>query len=156
MWTHCGPIKGHYVIESIGPPFREWLKHSLFGIQYPKQYGVVRTPISDFVARYQEVDIKEIDGDVEIAVARLGMPFDMIGLICAYIKINWHDPLKDFCVETTAHAIHCIENYWAHKETPGHIHWLCSPVANAKELLLELINSCNQLNQKVIDENNVY
>ena len=130
IWTHCGPIdeEDGQVIESLGPPFREWLKHSLFGASYSKPYGVTKTPLLEFIARYPLVDIRETYGDIEIARARLGMPFDMLGLICAYIKVNYHDPIKDFCVETTAHAMCSVKSHLAHKESPGGIYWLCSPL----------------------------
>ena len=127
IWTHCGPIdeEDDQVIESLGPPVREWLKHSLFGIAYKKPYGVIKTPLAEFIARYPLVDIREADGDIEIARARIGMPFDMVGLICAYIKINYHDPLKDFCVETAGNAMDSVKSFLAHKETPASIYWLC-------------------------------
>jgi hypothetical protein len=130
IWTHCGPIdeEDNQVIESLGPPVREWLKHSLLGIAYKKPYGVVKTPLNDFIARYPLVDIRQTDGDINIARARIGMPFDFIGLICAYIKLNYHDPLKDFCTETTANAMKCIYNYLAHHQTPGSIYCLCEPL----------------------------
>lgn len=124
-WSHVGIIDGDQVIESCGPPFREWLAHAVFGVDYKKPYGVIKTDINVFVYRYTETDIRYIDGNVDAARARLGMPFDMMGLICAYLKINWHDPKKDFCVETVSYAVKDIENHEAHKQTPKSI-WLMS------------------------------
>lgn len=127
-WSHVGIIDGLEVIESCGPPFREWLAHSIFNIDYKKQYGVITTALEDFKARYIETDTRYIEGEIETARARLGMQFDMFGLICAYLHINWHDPKKDFCVETVAQASHHIENHEAHKQTPQSIWWLSEPV----------------------------
>lgn len=132
IWTHVGIIDGNQVIESVGPPVRELLAHALFNTKYKKQYGVVETPLEQFKARYQQTETRYIEGNIEIARARLGMPFDMFGLLCAYLLLDWHDPKKDFCVETVAYAISSVENHIAHRMTPDVIYWLSERILGTK------------------------
>jgi hypothetical protein len=127
-WTHVGLVDHDLVIESIGPPFREYLGHLFLGIDYKKPYGVVTTQLNEFIARYQESEIRTIAGNIENARIRIGMPFDMLGLFCAYLHINWHDTKKDFCVETVSYAVEHIENHTAHQQRPVDIYWLSSQI----------------------------
>ena len=128
-YSHIGILdeENQTVIESIGPPIREYLAHELFNKPYSRRYGVVETPIKEFKARYVETATRYIEGDIRKAWARIGMPFDMVGLICAGLGINYHNPLKDFCVETISHAVTHIENHEAHLQTTKTIWYMSEP-----------------------------
>jgi len=127
-WSHVAVIDGNQVIESVGPPISDWILHCLFNTKYKKPYGVQLNSLKGFGKRYTHHEIRFIEGDVSIARARIGMPFDMLGMFGYLINADWQDPTKDYCVETVVHAATHIENHVAHKISPAALYWFSQPV----------------------------
>lgn len=122
-WSHVAVMDDKKVIESIGPPILEWIKHCIFNSPYKKTYGVREVSTRSFKKRYPRHEVRFIEGNVEIARARIGRQFDMLGMFGYLLKVNWQDPTKDFCVETVAYAADHIENHAAHKISPSTLYW---------------------------------
>lgn len=90
-WSHCGLVAGNYVYEA-----RFW-------------YGVVKTPIEEFKARYSdweiaEVPCRDIDETYTFVKNQLGKPYDNLGALGIGLRTPWNDPNAWSCSELLAGA----------------------------------------------------
>lgn len=107
-WSHVAIMDNDdmHVIEAKGPE------------------GVVRTHIFEFLARYEHVEYKYLQGDIERARAHLGKPFDMQGIRGILKRSFTHCPDSWFCSELVAHAATHIPDESAHHITPEQLYRL--------------------------------
>ena len=106
-WSHVGVIVGDFVLEAQG------------GV------GVVLTPIESFMARYDEVEIRYLKGNVNKALPLIGRPFDTLGAIGLFMNIPILKSHGAFiCSGLVAIASHEIEDINAAKATPRSIYKL--------------------------------
>ena len=106
-WSHVGIIIGDFVLEAQG------------GV------GVVLTPIENFLARYDEVEIRYLKGSVNKVLPLIGKPFDSLGAIGLFMNIPILKSNGAFiCSELVAIASHEIEDINAAKATPRSIYKL--------------------------------
>jgi hypothetical protein len=127
-WSHVGIVDGDQVIEAVGPPIGEYVKHCLFNTPLVTPHGVRYTPIEDFKSRYFVTEIRYLPGDIEKARESIGRPFDMRALFGGFFYQNWQDPDKDCCSEVVARAVTFIDDIFAHKFNPSILYWISSPV----------------------------
>ena len=109
QWSHVGIVDGDYVIEAKGIPVLPLIL-IIFGIikNDIKYGGVYRTPISEFLAKYNQTKIAYIDGDIEIARSYIGTLFDGWGIMGIFFKRRIHCDDKVFCSKLVAL---CSDNY---------------------------------------------
>ncbi|MEI8647418.1 hypothetical protein P4S73_04715 [Paraglaciecola sp. Hal342] len=79
--------------------------------------GVVRTPIREFLNRYDSVHYVWIDGDMDRARSLVGTPFDPWGMLGILIKRNIHCVKSLFCAEYVALVATHFRDEFAHHQT---------------------------------------
>ena len=112
-WHHCGVVTsdGKYVIEAT-------FKH-----------GVVKTPLTDFKARYKKTAIKNVPSIFsnweDMAHKQLGKDYDIKAVIAIFFRGSWHDDNKWFCSELVGDLSGMFRRDRNMRVTPEHI-WLIS------------------------------
>lgn len=91
-WNHCGVVVGDKVIEA-----RVW-------------FGVVATPLHEWVARYPEHEVKGIecprpDLGEQFALDQLGKGYDYLGASGVPFRSHWQDPSRWYCSEKLEAAL---------------------------------------------------
>lgn len=81
-------------------------------------YGVLRSHLSEFEARYREIEYREIDGDIGRAVQLIGKPFDNVGIKGVFFRSFKHCPDSWFCSELVAYSTSFIPDEFAQYQTP--------------------------------------
>ncbi|TPV62058.1 hypothetical protein FJ444_01970 [Aestuariibacter sp. GS-14] len=81
-------------------------------------FGVLRSHLSEFEARYREIEYREIDGDIGRAVQLIGKPFDNVGIKGVFFRSFKHCPDSWFCSELVAYSTSFIPDEFAQYQTP--------------------------------------
>lgn len=81
-------------------------------------FGVLRSDLREFEARYREIEYREIDGDIERAIQLIGKPFDNEGIKGVFFRSFKHCPDSWFCSELVAHSTSFIPDEFAQYQTP--------------------------------------
>lgn len=115
-FSHVGILDGGYVIEAKGP------------------IGVVKTPLFDFLERYDETEFRKIDGDIRRARKLIGKPFDKSGILAFILPWKKQNPEEWFCSEVLALASHAIADEFAHNVAPKHVYWISRPLDGKGEI----------------------
>lgn len=117
-WSHTGIVDGDVVLEAKGIAVWPMLLVLLCFKQNSIELGgVVRTPILEFVGRYDVTRIAYMDGDMALARALVGTPFDPWGMVGILLKKNIHDISALFCAEYVALVATHIRDEFAHTAT---------------------------------------
>lgn len=117
-WSHVAIVDGDVVIEAKGIAVWPMLLVLLNIIPNSIELGgVVRTPISDFLDRYDSVHYVWIDGDMDRARSLVGTPFDPWGMLGILIKRNIHCVRSLFCAEYVALVATHFRDEFAHHQT---------------------------------------
>lgn len=92
-WSHCGIVG----LDEFGNPV------VYESVEFK---GVIVTPLTDFIKRYDKIRVGHIDAYVDwgFIYSQLNKKYDYIALVGYLFKANWHNPNRWFCSEFTAKA----------------------------------------------------
>jgi hypothetical protein len=112
-WSHCGVVDGDYVIEARA------LK------------GVVRTPLKEFIARYNRIEIatlptlRDHEQIMKLSELEMGKPYDFSAVFGIAFRTGWADPSKWFCSELVAHLSGLFRKEYEGRIVPDDLIRLC-------------------------------
>jgi hypothetical protein len=129
-WSHVAVVCGGYVVEAKGSFFDT------------KEGKVCYTPIFEFLAKYDECELRYVKGSTEKAISYLGIDFDHKGIFGRLLGINFHNVEKIFCSQHLALASTAYEDHEAHLKVPKDILFISEDIIG------------NSLEMKITVENN--
>ena len=111
-WSHVGIVDGEWVYESVGG------------------YGVVKTPLKDFIARYDMtqqayIEVRSVRRVIAKAESLLGKKYDTKGALGYMFGRDWNHPDFFQCAEYVDESIGLVRKEKQWKMTPEFF-WMLS------------------------------